>query len=180
MRGSLEHHRWFRNQFSPFSPVLHCPLGPAELQACPFPNVVFPPLPLSALSSSPPTLHCALQDCFGQTWWTGDMTIPLQFAYLYDGQEVCRVYHCAWHPFSFLFFNFFPFFFFNTFLNTLSTLFLSVTLRLKVPSVFFELHNTFKLHVTHHWKHFLIISLEKKSDNKLFVTIRLKYICMAQ
>ena len=45
--------------------VFHCPLGPAELQACPFPNVVFPPLALSALSSSP--LYCALQDCFGQT-----------------------------------------------------------------------------------------------------------------
>ena len=29
-------------------PVLHCPLGLAELQACPFPNVVFPSLPLSA------------------------------------------------------------------------------------------------------------------------------------
>ena len=25
-------------------PVLHCPLGPAEPQACPFPDVVFPPL----------------------------------------------------------------------------------------------------------------------------------------
>ena len=49
--------------FSPFSPVLHCPLGPAELQACPFPDVVFPPLPLSVLSSSP--FHCALQDGFG-------------------------------------------------------------------------------------------------------------------
>ena len=46
-------------------PVLHCPLGLAELQACPFPDVVFPPLPLSALSSSP--FHCALQDGFGQT-----------------------------------------------------------------------------------------------------------------
>ena len=45
--------RWFCNQFSPFSPVLHCPLGFAELQACPFPDVAFPPLPLSALSSSP-------------------------------------------------------------------------------------------------------------------------------
>ena len=32
--GSLGHHRWFCNQFSPFSPVLHCPLGLAELQAC--------------------------------------------------------------------------------------------------------------------------------------------------
>ena len=67
-------------------PVLHCPLGPAKLQACPFPDVIVPPLPLSALSSSP--FHCALQDGFGQTWWTGDMTIPLQFASLYNGQEV--------------------------------------------------------------------------------------------
>ena len=46
-------------------PVLHCPLGLAELQACPLPDVVFPPLPLSALSSSP--FHWALQDGFGQT-----------------------------------------------------------------------------------------------------------------
>ena len=49
-----------RNQFPPFSPVLHCPLGNGELQACPFPDVVFPPLPLSASSSSP--FHCALRD----------------------------------------------------------------------------------------------------------------------
>ena len=34
-----------------------------ELQACPFPDVVFPPLPLSALSSSP--FHCAL---YGGFW----------------------------------------------------------------------------------------------------------------
>ena len=53
-----------RPVFSIF-PVLHCPLGLDELQACPFPDVVFPPLPLSALSSSP--FHCALQDGFGQT-----------------------------------------------------------------------------------------------------------------
>ena len=46
-------------------PVLHCHLGLAELQACPFPDVVFPPLLLSALSSS--RFHCALQDGFGQT-----------------------------------------------------------------------------------------------------------------
>ena len=45
--------------------VVHCPLGLGELQACPFPDVVFPPLPLSALSSFP--FHCALQDGFGQT-----------------------------------------------------------------------------------------------------------------
>ena len=67
--------------FSLFSTAL-CGLG--ELQACPFPNVAFPPLPLSASSSSP--FHCALQDGFGQTWWTGNMTIPLQFASLYDRQ----------------------------------------------------------------------------------------------
>ena len=40
------------------------PLGLAELQACPFSDVVFPPLPLSALSSSP--FHCALQ--ISQAW----------------------------------------------------------------------------------------------------------------
>ena len=56
---------WFRKQFTPFSPVHHCPLWLCELQACPFPYVVFPPLPLSALSSFP--FHCALQDGFGQT-----------------------------------------------------------------------------------------------------------------
>ena len=72
--------------FSPFFPVLHCPLGLAELQACSFSDVVFPPLPLSALSSSP--FHCALQDGFGKTWWTGNMTIPLQFASIYDRQAV--------------------------------------------------------------------------------------------
>ena len=32
--------------------------------------------------------HCALHDGFGRTWWTGDISIPLQFASLYDGQEV--------------------------------------------------------------------------------------------
>ena len=45
--------------------VLHCPLGLGKLQACPFSDVVFPPILLSALSSSP--FHCALQDSFGQT-----------------------------------------------------------------------------------------------------------------
>ena len=70
-----------------FSPsVLHCPLALCELQAWPFPDVVFPPLPLSAWSSPP--FRCALQDGFGQTCWTGDMSIPLQFASLYDGQEL--------------------------------------------------------------------------------------------
>ena len=75
----------FATSFFPFFLVLHCPLWLAELQACPFPYVVVPPLPLSALSSSP--FHCALQDGFGQTWWMGDMTITLQFASFYDRQE---------------------------------------------------------------------------------------------
>ena len=48
-----------------FLSVFHCPLGLGELQACPFSDVVFPPLPLSALSSSP--FHCALRDGFRQT-----------------------------------------------------------------------------------------------------------------
>ena len=72
----------FKNSFLYFFPVLHCPLGLCKLQACPFPDAVFLPLPLSALSSSP--FHCG----FSQTWWTGDRTIPLQFASLYDRQEV--------------------------------------------------------------------------------------------
>ena len=52
-------------QFPLFFSVLHCLLGLGELQACLFPGVVFPPLFLSALSSSP--FHCALQDSFDQT-----------------------------------------------------------------------------------------------------------------
>ena len=46
----------FATSFFPFFPVLHRRLGLAELQACPFRDVVFPPRPLSALSSSP--CHC--------------------------------------------------------------------------------------------------------------------------
>ena len=50
---------------------LHCLLGLGKLQACPFPDVVFSPLPLSALCSCP--FHCALQDGLGrlnerETW----------------------------------------------------------------------------------------------------------------
>ena len=54
----------FRNQFRPFFPLLHCPLGLGELQACPFPDVVFPPLPLSALSSPPTPLSLCLARWF--------------------------------------------------------------------------------------------------------------------
>ena len=62
------------------------PSGTWRTPACPFLDVVFQLLPLSALSSS--SFHCALQNGFGQTWWTGNMTIPLQFASLHDRQEV--------------------------------------------------------------------------------------------
>ena len=57
--GLLGHHRWLHNQFPPFFSVLHCLLGLEKLQACPFPDVVFPTLFLSALSSSP--FYCAVQ-----------------------------------------------------------------------------------------------------------------------
>ena len=63
-RGSMEHHRRLHNQVAPFFSVLHRPLGPGQLQACPFSDVVFSPVLLSALSSSP--LDCALRDGFGQ------------------------------------------------------------------------------------------------------------------
>ena len=53
------HWRWLHNQFPPFFSVLHCPLGLDDFLAYPFPDVVFPPLLLSVLSSSP--FHCALQ-----------------------------------------------------------------------------------------------------------------------
>ena len=84
--GSLGHHWWFHDQFPPFFSVLQCPLGLGELQACPFPDAVFPLLPLFAFSYS--SFQCALQNSFGRTWWTGDKYIPLQFESLYDGQEV--------------------------------------------------------------------------------------------
>ena len=55
----------FTTNFLHFFSVLHCSLGLGELQSRPFPDVVFPPLFLSAFSSSP--FHCALQDGSGQT-----------------------------------------------------------------------------------------------------------------
>ena len=55
----------FTTSFLHFPPVLHCSLGLGELQACPFPDVVFPPPFLSALSSS--LYYSTLQDGFRQT-----------------------------------------------------------------------------------------------------------------
>ena len=58
-----------------------------ELRVCPFLDVVFPPLRLSALSSSISLFHPASQDGFGYTRRTGNMSVPSQFVSLYDGQE---------------------------------------------------------------------------------------------
>ena len=105
-RGSLGYHRWLHNPFPPFFSVLRCPLGLGEFQASPSNSLMlssrlFFCLPcllpsftvfLSALSSSP--FHCALQDGFGQTWSTGDMSLSLQFASLCGGQEVFVLSDC--------------------------------------------------------------------------------------
>ena len=74
-------HRWFHNQFPPFLPLLHCPLGLAELQACPFPDVVFPLLPLSALSSSP-------------------FTVPCKMVFARPDERETWPYHCSLHLFT--------------------------------------------------------------------------------
>ena len=47
---------------------------------------------LSALSSS--TFHYALQNGFGDTWCTRNMTFPLQFASVYDYQEIFAWSNC--------------------------------------------------------------------------------------
>ena len=69
--------------FPPFFSVLLCPLGLCELQAC------------HSLKLSPQLIFCCLfffpisiplQDDSGQSWWTWVMSLPLQFASLYDGQ----------------------------------------------------------------------------------------------
>ena len=63
-RGSLGHYRWIHNQFPPFFSVLQCPLGPGEPQACQFPDVVFPPLPLSEVVLFPLSL------CLVRRFWS--------------------------------------------------------------------------------------------------------------
>ena len=88
-----------------FFPVLHCPLGLGELQACPFPDVVFPPLPLSA-SSSPP-FHCSLRSC-GLTfsWWGCYGLCPRHKpAKLAHSFLFCYVHFCPYGPFDCILFH---------------------------------------------------------------------------
>ena len=64
-RGLLGTTNDFTTSLLQFLDLFLCTLELVELQARPFPDVVFQPLLLSALSSSP--FHCALQDGFDQT-----------------------------------------------------------------------------------------------------------------
>ena len=73
------------NRFSPMFSILSQYI--LELVLCRrWADIKSPPLFPSALSSHP--VHCALQNGFGQTWWTRDVSLPLHFASLYGGHEV--------------------------------------------------------------------------------------------
>ena len=63
LQGSSGHYRRLHDQFPSFFSFLHCPLGLGELQACPFPDVVFPPLFRSASSS------CTFSLCLARWFW---------------------------------------------------------------------------------------------------------------
>ena len=64
---------------------LHCPVVLSELQACPVPDLVSPPSLLSAMS---PSLFDLEDVFFCRNWWTGDISVPIQFTSLSDDQEV--------------------------------------------------------------------------------------------
>ena len=71
----------------PVSSIFPCPPLPSGTWRTPglsIPSCCLPTYSSACLVFFP--FHCALQDGFGQTWWTGDMSISLQFASLYDGQ----------------------------------------------------------------------------------------------
>ena len=81
----------------PVSSIFPC--SPLPSGACRIPGLSISWCCLPASSSVclvffPPPL----KDGFGQTWWTGDMTIPLQFASLYDDQEVFVSSDCLLDP----------------------------------------------------------------------------------
>ena len=107
LQGSPGHHRWLHDQFPPFSPVLHSALGRGEHQASSFLDVVFLPLPLSALSSylflclpclpAPFTLPCKVVLARSGEQEIRPYSISLQFVSLYNGLEVsspCGVIAC--------------------------------------------------------------------------------------
>ena len=73
----------------PVSSIFPCSPLPSGTCRTPILSIPWCCLPTSSsvcLVFFPFSLYLAR--CFGQTWWTGDMTIPLQFASLYNGQEV--------------------------------------------------------------------------------------------
>ena len=78
-------------------PVLHCPPGLRELQACPFPDVVFPHLPLSALSYFP------LLPCLARWFWPDltngrhDHTSRVSDSLRLSGLRVVRSPAGSWH-----------------------------------------------------------------------------------
>ena len=86
-RRSLGHHRWFCNQFPPIPPMFSNASGTwrtlgLSIHWC----GCLPTSSSVCLLFSPLSLRLAKR--FWLTWWTGDMTIPLQIVSLNDGQEV--------------------------------------------------------------------------------------------
>ena len=66
----------------PVSSIFPCsplPSGLGKLQACSFPDVVFPPLPPSALSSSPFTVPCKMVWARPDEWETCPYHFSLHF-----------------------------------------------------------------------------------------------------
>ena len=85
----------FTTSFVHFS-VLYCPLRLGELLAYPFPDVVFLPLLLSALSSSPFHFTVPCNTVLARPH-EQEMSIRLHFVSLYDGSlNACWI--LAWTP----------------------------------------------------------------------------------
>ena len=78
---------WVSQMISqPVSSIFPCFPLPSGTWQTPGLSILWCCLPTSSSAFSPSPFHCALQVGFGHTWWKGDMTIPLQFASLYEGQ----------------------------------------------------------------------------------------------
>ena len=81
--------------FSPFSTALWDSVNSRPVHSLMLSSHLFSCLPCF---SSP--FHCAVQGGFGQTWWTGDISIPLQFVLHYRRSGgLCVVWFHArsWH-----------------------------------------------------------------------------------